>query len=77
MCGIIGFLGFCKCYDHLISGLKQLQNRGYDSAGICTTNGTNEGTVLYKVASRVNNDSISQLEKNTCDFGSRMHYRSF
>jgi glucosamine 6-phosphate synthetase-like amidotransferase/phosphosugar isomerase protein len=33
MCGIIGFLGNECCFDYGINGLKQLQNRGYDSAG--------------------------------------------
>ena len=36
MCGIIGCIGKCNCFDHILNGLKQLQNRGYDSAGICT-----------------------------------------
>ena len=34
MCGIIGFIGNKNCYPYLILGLKLLQNRGYDSAGI-------------------------------------------
>lgn len=63
MCGIIGCLGYCKCHPHIIAALKQLQNRGYDSAGICTTNG--KSYQLYKVASRDNCDSITQLEKKT------------
>jgi glucosamine--fructose-6-phosphate aminotransferase (isomerizing) len=35
MCGICGFIGYENCYQYLINGLIQLQNRGYDSAGIC------------------------------------------
>lgn len=35
MCGIIGCVGDC-CFDRIVNGLKQLQNRGYDSAGIST-----------------------------------------
>jgi glutamine---fructose-6-phosphate transaminase (isomerizing) len=35
MCGIIGFIGFHPCFRYGINGLKQLQNRGYDSAGVC------------------------------------------
>ena len=34
MCGIIGFLGKQNSIPFLINGLKLLQNRGYDSAGI-------------------------------------------
>ncbi len=36
MCGIIGYIGFEPCYDHIVNGLEQLINRGYDSAGLCT-----------------------------------------
>ena len=35
MCGIIGYCGPRKTSDVLISGLKRLEYRGYDSAGIC------------------------------------------
>lgn len=34
MCGIIGFLGNKNAYKTIFDGLVQLQNRGYDSAGI-------------------------------------------
>jgi glucosamine--fructose-6-phosphate aminotransferase (isomerizing) len=35
MCGIFGFLGTKCFFKYSINGLKQLQNRGYDSAGCC------------------------------------------
>lgn len=35
MCGIIGYLGKKPAVPFLISGLKRLEYRGYDSAGIC------------------------------------------
>lgn len=35
MCGIIGYLGNQPVKDILIEGLKKLEYRGYDSAGIC------------------------------------------
>src|SRR6056297_1162811 len=35
MCGIIGFIGMDNVEKHLIEGLKKLEYRGYDSAGIC------------------------------------------
>ena len=36
MCGIVGYIGKNKASEILISGLKRLEYRGYDSAGICT-----------------------------------------
>lgn len=34
MCGIVGFIGNDNAYEKILNGLIQLQNRGYDSAGI-------------------------------------------
>jgi len=34
MCGIVGYIGKQNCVPILIEGLKQLEYRGYDSAGI-------------------------------------------
>ena len=39
MCGIIGYIGD-NCVETILDGLKQLQNRGYDSAGITTVDKT-------------------------------------
>ena len=36
MCGIIGILGTVDVSDRLIDGLRRLEYRGYDSAGVCT-----------------------------------------
>ncbi len=36
MCGIVGILGDSPVADRLLDGLKRLEYRGYDSAGICT-----------------------------------------
>ena len=36
MCGIVGYIGQEKALDKLISGLKRLEYRGYDSAGVST-----------------------------------------
>lgn len=40
MCGIVGYIGFRKPKDVLIEGLKTLEYRGYDSAGIALKNDT-------------------------------------
>lgn len=34
MCGIVGYIGEKKAYDILIKGLRRLEYRGYDSAGV-------------------------------------------
>lgn len=46
MCGIVGYVGNKNAQDFLISGLKRLEYRGYDSAGIVTINEQGEATLL-------------------------------
>lgn len=41
MCGIVGYLGFRDAYPVLIKGLKRLEYRGYDSAGVAIFDGNN------------------------------------
>jgi len=36
MCGIIGIVGTAPVADRLVDGLRRMEYRGYDSAGICT-----------------------------------------
>src|SRR3982751_311438 len=36
MCGIVGIVGHSEVAQRLFDGLKRLEYRGYDSAGICT-----------------------------------------
>lgn len=38
MCGIVGYIGHRGAQDILVAGLKRLEYRGYDSAGIVTMN---------------------------------------
>ncbi|WP_209388829.1 glutamine--fructose-6-phosphate transaminase (isomerizing) [Chryseobacterium sp. RR2-3-20] len=38
MCGIVGYTGFQDAYDIVINGLRRLEYRGYDSAGIVLEN---------------------------------------
>ena len=57
MCGIVAILtAVDNCHTSLLNGLIKLQNRGYDSAGICTLNGQ---FILNKYAS----DEVSAIYK--------------
>lgn len=40
MCGIVGYIGKREAFDVVIKGLKRLEYRGYDSAGIALLNGS-------------------------------------
>ena len=66
MCGIIGYLGSDIFLSYIISGLKLIQNRGYDSVGISTINNSSLNTI--KFASTNTHDSLDKLEKETTNF---------
>ena len=41
MCGIVGYIGYRGAYSIVIKGLKRLEYRGYDSAGVMLYDGEN------------------------------------
>lgn len=57
MCGIVGYIGNKQAQQVLIGGLKRLEYRGYDSAGIVTLGGKNIETLLREKG------KVSELEK--------------
>ena len=52
MCGIVGYIGTKDAYPILIKGLKRLEYRGYDSAGVALING-NGSLNVYKAQGKV------------------------
>jgi len=50
MCGIIGYIGSKPAREIILNGLKRLEYRGYDSAGVALVNGE---TKIFKCAGRV------------------------
>ena len=54
MCGIVGYIGKEIAYDVMIQGLKRLEYRGYDSAGVALEGADGEVRV-YKSRGKVSN----------------------
>lgn len=64
MCGIVGYIGHGNVYDILISGLKRLEYRGYDSAGVALVAESGQLNV-FKTMGKVSNLEAYCAQKDT------------
>jgi len=61
-CGIVGFVGNEPASRYLIDGLRILESRGYDSAGIATSDPSTKALVNTKCASTASTaDAIEKV----------------
>ncbi|MGJ0356489.1 glutamine--fructose-6-phosphate transaminase (isomerizing) [Aliarcobacter cryaerophilus] len=69
MCGIVGYIGKYDTTKILLDGLKELEYRGYDSAGIAVLHG-NEIDVFKAVGKLVNlEEKVNQNNKDRYNLG--------
>ena len=61
MCGIIGIIGRDQVADRLVDGLRRMEYRGYDSAGVCTVEG---GALIRRRAEGKLNKLVRELAGN-------------
>lgn len=65
MCGIVGYIGKNEALPVLLDGLKRLEYRGYDSAGLCIVN---HEAVRLRAPGRIEN--LENLTRATPPTGS-------
>ena len=61
MCGIVAYIGYRQAYPIVLKGLKRLEYRGYDSAGVALLD---NGLNLYKKAGKVSKLEEFAQDKN-------------
>ncbi|OYU97762.1 MAG: glutamine--fructose-6-phosphate transaminase (isomerizing) [Bacteroidetes bacterium B1(2017)] len=67
MCGIVAYIGHRDACPIILKGLKRLEYRGYDSAGVALLNGNKEMLVYKKTG------KVSDLEKEIGDRDTAAH----
>lgn len=63
MCGIVGYIGKSDAYPVLIEGLKRLEYRGYDSAGVALIS-NQDNLNVYKTKGKVSNLEATAADKD-------------
>ncbi len=68
MCGIVGYTGKAKASPFLMEGLKRLEYRGYDSAGIALSD---KGIEIHRAKGKIDNlrQKLPRELKQTCGIG--------
>ncbi len=69
MCGIVGYIGNKQAKDVILDGLKRLEYRGYDSAGISLFNMRQQIFDVYKDQGRVDKLAKSVLKSPRSNIG--------
>ena len=64
MCGIIGIVGKDEVADRLVDGLRRMEYRGYDSAGVCTIH---DGQLIRRRAPGKLLNLVRELAGNPAD----------
>ena len=74
MCGIVGYIGKQEAFPILIKGLRRLEYRGYDSAGVALIN--EDGNLnVYKTKGKVDNLTDFCSDKNVTGYVGIAHTR--
>lgn len=72
MCGIVGYTGSEQAKDILIGGLKRLEYRGYDSAGVALEQAGGDGIDVFRRVGKVSGleSELAHLDHtSTCGIG--------
>lgn len=67
MCGIVGYIGKREKKEFILNGLKELEYRGYDSAGIAVLK--NDTITSYKATGKLSNLTTKTKEFSSDGFG--------